>query len=302
MNRSIIKKTLILALIFTVLPSCLKDDEGWEKEQRLLRQYIAANNITVQPTASGLYYLEIEEGDGLEVEVNDILIINYTAQLLDGYVFDTSDSTIARQKNIYSESVIYGPYKFKLNRVSISGVKEGLTYMKEGGKARLIIPSKLGFGPYSYGNIPAYSTLIYDIELLEVIKDPVAHEAALLNEYLAENNITVEPESSGLYYIETEEGSGEFPLTGKSCVVRFTGKFIDGRIFANYTGDNTYTFTYNVTQLIPGFVEGVGLMKAGGMATVIIPSSLAYGGDGSQNGVIPPYSTLIYEIELLQVN
>jgi FKBP-type peptidyl-prolyl cis-trans isomerase len=297
-----IKRIFLLILVLSVLPSCLKDDDGWEKEQKLLKQYLTANNITVEPTASGLYYIEEVEGTGAAVELGDYLIIEYTARLLTGLIFDSTDSLTAVQNGFYIQGKLYGPLKFKLSYVSIIGVKEGLTYMKEGGKARLIIPSDIGFGPYSYGNIPAYSTLIYDIELLEVIKDPVAHEVALLENYLIENNITVAPTESGLYYLEIEAGEGNFPVQGNSCVVNYTGKLMDGRIFSKVLAPDTYSFTIGITQLIEGFQEGVYLMKPGGKAIFIIPSSIGYGTEGSQNGVIPPYSTLIFEVELTQVN
>lgn len=301
MKANFFKKVIIFLLAILILPSCFKDDDGAEKEQQLLQQYLAANNITVQPTASGLYYIETEEGTGPVVEANDYLIIKYTAQLISGRIFDTTDSLTAVQNVIYNPNLLYGPYKFKLSKVSLVGVKEGLSLMKQGGKARLIIPSKIGFGSISVGDIPAYSTLIYDIELLEVIKDPVAHENALLLEYLTANSITATPRTSGLYYIETLEGTGAYPQQGKTCITSFTGKLVDGRVFANVTGANTYSFVFGVTSIIPGFVEGVSLMKAGGKAIFIIPSSIGYGEDGSSNGIIAPYTTLIYIIELKEV-
>jgi FKBP-type peptidyl-prolyl cis-trans isomerase FkpA len=297
-----IKRLVLLALILTILPACLKDDDGWEKEQKLLKQYLTANNITVEPKASGLYFLEELEGTGASVEPGDYLIIQYTARLLSGTIYDSTDSLTAVQNGFFNPGFVYGPLKFKLSNVTIIGVKEGLTYMKEGGKARLIIPSKIGFGPYSTNSIPAYSTLIYDIELIEVIKDPVAHEAALLENYLIENDITIDPTASGLYFIEELEGTGNFPVQGNTCVVNFTGRLIDGRIFAKVLGADTYSFTIGITEIIAGFQEGVYLMKPGGKAIFIIPSDIAYGPAGSQNGVIPPYSTLIYEVELKQVN
>lgn len=295
-----LKRVALLVLILTVIPSCLKDDDGWEKEQKLLKQYLAANNITVEPTASGLYYIEEVAGTGASVDPNDCLIIEYTARLLTGRIYDSTDSLTAVQNGF--QKVIYGPFKLKLSNVNVIGIKEGLTYMKEGGKARLIIPSNIGFGPYLYGDIPPYTTLIYDIELIEVIKDPVAHEAALLANYLIENDITIAPTASGLYYISEVVGTGNFPVQGNTCVVYFTGKLLDGRVFSKVLAPDSYTFTLGGTQVINGFQEGVYLMKPGGKATLIIPSKIAYGSDGSQNGVIPPYSTLIFEVELKQVN
>lgn len=301
MKKYALNKWLIPAGIILITISCLKTDNQWEKEQELLRQYIKANNITVEPTASGLYYIEILEGTGISPEINDYLIVEYTGKVLSSnYIFETTDSATARQNNIYVENYIYGPTKFQLSK-TILGFREGLSYMKEGGEAELIIPSNLGFGQYGNQVIPPYSTLIAQIRLLEVIKDPVEHESLLLEEYIFENNITVEPQASGLYYIEEVEGIGDVPQSGQTCVVTFTGKLIDGRVFAEVTTLNPYSFIIGVTQIIPGFTEGVSYMKTGGKATIIIPSFLAYGEVGIPTSNLPPYSTLIYEIELQQI-
>ncbi len=294
-------KIIAFILVITFLPSCIKEDNRAEDEQVLLQQYLLNNNITVQPTASGLYYIETLAGTGPAVEAQDFLIIKYTAQLLSGVVFDTTDSLTAVRNGIWDLNALYGPFKFRFGRVSIAGVKEGLSFMRQGGKARLIFPSNIGFGQNAVGLVPGFSTLIYDIELLEVIKDPVAHENALLQNYLIANNITATPTASGLYYIETLTGTGARPQHGLRVVTRFTGRLVDGRVFVNVSGPNTFTFTFGVTNIIQGFQEGISLMNAGGKAIFILPSSLAYGLDGSADGKIAPYTTLIYEVELSEV-
>lgn len=291
-----------LLLVMVFLGSCLKTNDGYEKEMKLLRQYLANNNITVDPTASGLYYLETETGSGLSVEADDFLVIRYTGRLLAGLIFSSTDSAVAAQNNFYNPGILYGPFKFEYQRVSMLGIREGLSFMKEGGKATLIIPSNLAYGSTTVGVIPAFSTLIYEIELLSVIKDPEAHEADRLNQYIADNDILVLPTASGLYYIELEEGTGLAPLTGQTCVTTFTGSLLDGRVFADVTESNPYSFNFGVTPVIEGFEEGVSYMKAGGKAIFIIPFDLGYGKSGSSDGIIPPYSTIMYEVELKQVN
>ena len=106
-------------------------------------------------TKSGLQYLILQEGKGKSPKVTSTVKVNYEGRLLDGTVFDSS---IARNQ----------PVEFKLNQV-ISGWTEGVQTMKEGGKSRFFIPADLAYGDIGAGDgIGPNSTLIFDIELLEV--------------------------------------------------------------------------------------------------------------------------------------
>jgi FKBP-type peptidyl-prolyl cis-trans isomerase len=128
--------------------------EKQEKEDR--DAYLTANNITVEPTKSGLYYVETLAGTGdLPVE-GDTVLVNYTGKFLDGSVFDSSDEG--------------DPLEFILGIGQvISGWDEGVSYMKKGGKATLIIPSDLAYGANGYYPvISGYSTLVFDVELVDI--------------------------------------------------------------------------------------------------------------------------------------
>lgn len=124
-------------------------------------------------------------------------------------------------------------------------------------------------------------------------------EEEFLERYLKENNITVEPNPSGLYYIEIKEGVGPRALPGRSVRVHYTGYLVDGKKFdSSYTRDQPISFKIGGGMVIPGFEEGITMMREGGKAKLIVPSKLAYGEQELEN--IPPFSTLIYEVELIE--
>ena len=108
----------------------------------------------VVKTASGLAYKITKAGDGKTAKENSYVKIYYTGKLVNGSVFDSTDK--------------HGkPTEFNLANV-IPGFREGLQKVAKGGKATLYIPAKLGYGEQALPNIPPNSTLIFDVEVLDV--------------------------------------------------------------------------------------------------------------------------------------
>jgi FKBP-type peptidyl-prolyl cis-trans isomerase len=103
---------------------------------------------------------------------------------------------------------------------------------------------------------------------------------------------------SGLQYEIIKEGAGIKPNITDEVTIHYTGRFIDGRVFETTVPSNI-PFTGSLMSVIPGWQEGVSLMKEGGQSRLYIPHNLAYGEEGK--GVVEPYSTLIFDIELLKV-
>ena len=104
---------------------------------------------------------------------------------------------------------------------------------------------------------------------------------------------------SGLQYKVITEGHGKSPKATDTVLVHYRGTTIDGTEFdSSYKRNEPISFPLN--GVIPGWTEGVQLMKEGGKIELFIPSELAYGSRGA-GGVIPPDSTLIFDIELLKV-
>lgn len=113
----------------------------------------------LKKTASGLAYEITEEGSGKMPNENSDVVVKYTGSLIDGTVFDSTDKHGGQ------------PATFNLAQV-IPGFREGLQKIAKGGKARLYIPSKLGYQNQSVPGIPPNSTLIFDVEMVDV--DPHA--------------------------------------------------------------------------------------------------------------------------------
>jgi FKBP-type peptidyl-prolyl cis-trans isomerase FkpA len=121
-------------------------------EKPAVEKYLADNRITAKPTASGLYYIETVKGKGGHPAPTDIVKVNYTGKFLDGKVFDSSEGQ--------------PPAEFPLNRV-IPGWTEGLQLMSKGGKAKLILPSAIAYGPNGNQGVPPYSPLYFEVELVD---------------------------------------------------------------------------------------------------------------------------------------
>ncbi|MFA5814887.1 MAG: FKBP-type peptidyl-prolyl cis-trans isomerase [Bacteroidales bacterium] len=125
--------------------------------------------------------------------------------------------------------------------------------------------------------------------------DPYEKERLAIENYKQTHNITAEPLSSGLYYIETKAGTGASPAYGSKVRVKYKGTFVDGSEFDS----GTFDFLLGLGRVIAGWDEGIGYMKEGGKAILIIPSDLGYGPNGS--GSIPGYTPLIFDVELIDI-
>ena len=130
-------------------------DEKFVESEETLRAYLAENNIEATPTESGLIYVCTQAGNGVKPEVGKKVKVHYTGTLLDGTTFDSS---VDRGE----------PIEFPLGMGNvIPGWDEGIAMMSKGEKGILYIPAKLGYGDRQAGPIPAFSNLIFEVELVD---------------------------------------------------------------------------------------------------------------------------------------
>lgn len=206
----------------------------------------------------------IEEGDGKQAALGDVLAVHYKGMLLDGTVFDSS-----RERG--------EPIRFLLGQGRvIPGWEMGLKGHAPGAKLKLTIPPELAYGARQAGPIPPNSTLIFETEIVGV-------------------------SPTGLKIEDVEEGSGDAANPGDRVRVHYTGTLEDGTVFdSSHPRGRPFTFVLGAGQVISGWDVGVRGMKEGGKRRLTIPPELGYGSRGSPPK-IPPNATLIFDVELLEI-
>lgn len=140
-----------------------------DKEKEAIAKYITEKGITTPPTESGIYFIETKKGTGAKVEAGKTVKFNYTGALLDGKIFDSSNEKEAFEAGIGLPQREYKPLEVPVGVGQvIPGMDEALMKMQVGGKAKVIIPSSLAYGGQANASIPAYSTLVFTIEVVGV--------------------------------------------------------------------------------------------------------------------------------------
>jgi FKBP-type peptidyl-prolyl cis-trans isomerase len=151
----------LAGLLFITAVSCKVSKKYEEEEAESIQAYLSQNsNLNFELKASGLYYLEIEEGIGELPVKNDTAMVRYTGMLLNGSVFDS---------NLENTDPYPVPIK---GGTTIAGFDEGVSYMKEGGKSLFLVPSSLGYGDRGTYWIPGYTPLLFEVEVVSVIPGP----------------------------------------------------------------------------------------------------------------------------------
>jgi len=138
-----------------------------------------------------------------------------------------------------------------------------------------------------------YETMIEELRI---------SEDSLITDYITKNKIKVKPTNDGLYIIKNFSGTGKSIKTGSTVAVHYTGKLLDGSVFDSYVdyGRDPIEVTVGSGQVIQGWEKALLLMRSGDKAIVLIPSKLAYGSRGIDY-VIPPYTPLIFDMEVVSV-
>ncbi len=308
----------IFAGMFAMLSfmSCEEEVNDGEKDELIrLQAYMSIHYPDLEPSSTGLYSIIYEQGEGVSPQENDYIIYNYTASNLDGEVFETSIYNVAYLNNIYSASSRYVPDYKPFNEITfIAGLYEGISQLKPFARARFIIPSSLAWGSGYHNGQGPYASVIIDIELEEIVTDTEAKETEIIEEFLADYFPFGCPDSvmrDSVYYLEVNEGLGEYFVKDDIVDVNYVGRYIDGKVFDTniesvakengiYKSGTSYRpkeMIVESDEIIEGFSLVLKRLRREGSATVIIRSNRAYGAAGTGN--IHPYEPLIFEITVV---
>jgi len=234
-------------------------------------------------TDSGLQYTDLTTGEGEAVKAGDIVSTYYT-------IWVQGENEV----NYITGSDGVNPLTFTTGAgdTVFPGWEEGMLGMQVGGKRYLVIPADLGLGETGGSGIPANATLVMEVELVDRLEPPVLSRAP-------EDKLTTT--DSGLGYYDIVTGEGAEAASGQTVSVQYSGWLEDGTLFdSSVTRGEPFTFTLGTGGVIPGWEEGLVGMKVGGKRQLIIPAALAYGESGA-GSTIPPNATLIFDIELLDI-
>ena len=307
MKTKILSGIVIGSLGIIMMQGCLKNEneELQNQEQARLKTYISSKSITVAPTSDGLYYISLIEGTGISPSDSDFVLINVSWYRLDEYadnvLVGTNDTTLARKRNIYPFVSYKGPIKLYMPSSATKGLFEGLKMMKAGGSAKLIVPSSLAYDGYESTNIPKYTTLIMFVDLLKVIKDPIAEDKALIIQYLDTLQLNENDLADGIYMKVDSAGTGDVPSSGDTVTVQYREKSLDTTFsFGNFKY-LTSQYIVDKDSIIAGMGVAIRKLKKGSEARIIVPYNMAWGKNGYSGKIpgvmdVPPYTSFYYQI------
>ncbi|WP_317897409.1 FKBP-type peptidyl-prolyl cis-trans isomerase [Aurantibacillus circumpalustris] len=266
---------------------------------------------------NGLHYKFFNHDEsGAKVQVGDGIIISYVISK------EKNDSVIVDSKSVSSDGT--GSVTFTMRKSSFAGsFEDGMMMMAKGDSAAFIVSADSfflktngqnelpkGFSPgeslkgvFKIKEIRTAKEIEENQQKQKAERDALAQEMQVkekpaFDKYLSDNKIAAKPTASGLIYVETKKGSGQNPKATDIVKVHYTGMFLDGKVFDSSV-ERGEPVEFPLNQVIPGWTEGLQLMKKGGKAKLVLPSAIGYGPQGNQG--IPPYSPLVFEVELLDI-
>jgi FKBP-type peptidyl-prolyl cis-trans isomerase FkpA len=287
------KKLIIAGIILLTVVSC-----------ELLSRYAGYTR-----TLSGIHYKLLTLGENSKKPmVGDYITVDIAYKTI------VRDSTFfeARRKFMLTQSDYYG------------SIDECFKMLSVGDKASFIIDAEKFFTKTLKTELPKFikpgGVVTIEVAMLEIqspaeyenekiaflnwCNDFGDYEKVILKQFIDQKQLKVRPTSSGMYYLKLKPGNGKQVNKGDTVVIDYEGKFFNGKFFDSTIKRNEpFQFVYGTEwQVVKGLEEAVGMMTEGEKALFIVPSELAFGTEGSSTNIIPPYTSLIFEVELKKVN
>jgi hypothetical protein len=331
MRKNVFDLTLSVLLLLSLLTSCLKSD--WEERQNEEADRLAKNIETLrnqgldiktsEVMGYDMYYLFLgsDPNTGPKPSINDYIIIDYARKDLDGNVIFTNMSSLAGSWDPYNDYPdTYSHYLFVPLKMifgyNTPGFNYGVSLMEEGDTARFYIPSTLAYGDFV--------TIVDEVILYKIITNISAYDSLQVAGYRAEHSIdsSMYLADGDIFYWESTHGNDAIEITASdSLIIRFKASFFQedhliafdsnwesatgiavpaSRIKAEgYTPKGFAPFT-------KGLAAAFDTLTVGTQATLIVPYLHGYGASGliysaPQYPIVPPYTSLVYDIEVLDV-
>ena len=260
-------------------------------------------------TGSGLIVMETM-GKGKCAKLGDYVNLDFLMCTVDG-------DTVMNSFDVESLDMQYG------EEFICKGFTEAMGMVPEGGTMRFVIPSELGFDSTGFDKyIKPYAALVVKMRMNDVM-DQAEHDAKqakleaeqeaekqrllleesqLIDEYVKDNGITVDPTESGLYIIPVEKGEGNMAKSGDKVSVHYTLNNLKGELVeSSYDYGEPMSFIIGQGEMIPAIEEALLKMAPGAKVKLLSPSSQAFGEVEIDKALLPPYSPLLIELELVSI-
>lgn len=319
MNLSIRNLPFLCLFGLVVISACKKQDytsvEALDDEN--IAAYIQANNLNMEPLGTtGMFYQIIEEGKGSDLTYTKSYPIVYTKKSLDG-TYSVADTFASASRYMdflgyflgetNQGSVIANIPAYQQILEKDNGLKMALRTVlkKSDGKIRILVPSRL-FTDSRNGNadlgIPPNASMDYEIRVLDSASVP-AYDDVSIKTYMQKNSLTdFQRTEDGVYYKITEQGEGSAITVDSVLNVNLTVRLLNGT--ETKSPDST-DFPVAYWNRVNAWKTVLPNLKKGGTVTIISPSAQAYGFSSSSEGfggssavVIPPFSSVYYELKL----
>ncbi|EMR01108.1 FKBP-type peptidyl-prolyl cis-trans isomerase [Cesiribacter andamanensis] len=312
----------LLGCLLLALPACKKDEDedGTAALRALLAQqdkqivdYLNSRNI--EPVHDDLkIYREVLKLDpnGEDIEEGDVILLHYKISLLDG-------TLIASTEGQDPVLVTYDPSRSYVPRTSLY---RGLGYLNVGDRYRFYAPSPYAYATFTDGDkLPENSIIVMELEAVGVyhtLEEIHEVELATIANWIENENIETTELEGGLQKQVLQAGTGAQPVNGDSASVYYKGYYLSKEVFDQKLEGTTFTFKVGANAVVSGFDQAVKSMQVGEKARFILPSRLAYGRNGvfafpqayfedfkkaglilNSASPIPPFSILVFEIELV---
>jgi len=266
-------------------------------------------------TENGVLYKIVKDEKGTTALVGDVIEMHMTARYKD----DKEDTTLFNSRVMNNNQPIQIPLPapafkgdfvealMKLSAGDSAVIRIAVDSLKK--QQGMQLPEFMKPGQYLEYNVVMLS--VKSQQQMKQDQDKHANEQKtkddqILQDYFKTNNIQPSKTASGLYYVIEQPGSGANPQNGQAVTVNYTGKTLDGKVFDSNVDPamgHAEPFTFNVGQggVIPGWDEGIMLLKKGSKAKLFIPSGLAYGSQSPNPTAIPNDAILMFDIEVLKI-